>query len=89
MPASIENYSWSKDFSASMSAKKWQDGIKARVQAMDDDEFDLFLAGVVMASAKASTSATDGGLSGLAWPTAFQCGSIASSAARMRFQVCV
>jgi hypothetical protein len=53
MPASIVNYSWSKDFTASMSQKKWQEGIKAKVVAMDDDEFDLFLAGVVMASSKA------------------------------------
>ena len=53
MPASIENYSWSKDFSAKMSAQKWKEGIKGKIQAMDDDEFDLFLAGVVMASSKA------------------------------------
>jgi hypothetical protein len=53
MPASIVNYSWSKDFTASMSQKKWQDGIKAKVQAMDNDEFDLFLAGVVMAASRA------------------------------------
>lgn len=53
MPASIENYSWSKDFSASMSVKKWQTGLKTKIQAMDADEFDLFLAGVVMASSKA------------------------------------
>ena len=53
MPASIVNYSWSKDFTASMSQKKWQDGIKTKVQAMDDDEFDLFLAGVVMAASRA------------------------------------
>ncbi|HOX96409.1 MAG TPA: hypothetical protein PLI45_03425 [Candidatus Woesebacteria bacterium] len=52
MPASIVNYSWSKDFSAGMSAKKWQDGIRGKIATMDDDEFDLFLAGVVMASAK-------------------------------------
>lgn len=53
MPASIANYSWSKDFPAGISVKKWQEGIKAKVCAMDDDEFDLFLAGVVMASSKA------------------------------------
>ena len=53
MPASIVDYSWSKDFSPGMSLKKWQDGIKTKVQAMDDDEFDLFLAGVVMAASRA------------------------------------
>lgn len=53
MPASIVNYSWSKDFTPAMSQKKWQDGIKAKVQAMDEDEFDLFLAGVVMAASRA------------------------------------
>ena len=53
MPASIANYSWSKDFPTGISVKKWQEGIKAKVQEMDDDEFDLFLAGVVMASSRA------------------------------------
>lgn len=53
MPASIVDYSWSKDFTASMSTKKWQEGIKAKVEAMDYDEFDLFLAGVVMAASRA------------------------------------
>jgi hypothetical protein len=53
MPASIVNYSWSKDFSAGMSIKKWQEGIKAKIVAMDPDEFDLFLAGVVMAASRA------------------------------------
>ncbi len=52
MPASIANYSWSKDFSVGMSAKKWQQGIKEKIQAMDDDEFDLFLAGVVMSASR-------------------------------------
>ena len=53
MPASIVNYSWSKDFPAGMSTKKWQEGIKSKVQKMDGDEFDLFLAGVVMAASRA------------------------------------
>ena len=53
MPESIVNYSWSKDFPEGMSVKKWQEGIKARIKAMDADEFDLFLAGVVMASSRA------------------------------------
>lgn len=53
MPASIANYSWSKDFPVGMSVKKWQEGIKNKLQVMDDDEFDLFLAGMVMAASRA------------------------------------
>jgi len=58
MPASIENYSWSKDFPAGLSKKKWEEGITAKIQEMDEDEFDLFLAGVVMAAAKAQIMGT-------------------------------
>ena len=53
MPACIDNYSWSKDFPVGMSAKKFQEGIEAKVRDMDDDEFDLFLAGMVMAASRA------------------------------------
>jgi len=52
MPACVASYSWGGEFAAEMSEEKWQKGLKSKVQAMDDGEFDLFLASVVMISAK-------------------------------------
>jgi len=52
MPACISKYSWSKEFSAEMSPKKWQENIAAKVKAMDENEFDLFLACMVMQASK-------------------------------------
>lgn len=52
MPACVSNYPWGGEFSADFSAKKWEKGLKTKLQAMDDAEFDLFLAGVVMSSSK-------------------------------------
>ena len=52
MPASIVNYPWAKEFSASTSEKKWESGLKTKIKAMDDAEFDLFLASVVMSASK-------------------------------------
>ena len=52
MPACIINYPWASEFSADLSEKKWESGIKAKVQAMDEAEFDLFLASVVMSASK-------------------------------------
>ena len=53
MPACVSNYPWGSEFSAELSIKKWEKGIKEKIQAMDDSEFDLFLAGVVMSASKA------------------------------------
>jgi hypothetical protein len=52
MPACVANYSWCGEFTASMPEAKWQKGLKAKIQVMDEAEFDLFLASVVMLSAK-------------------------------------
>jgi hypothetical protein len=52
MPACVANFAWGKDFTPKMSIEKWQKGIKSKIQAMDDAEFDLFLAGMVMSAAK-------------------------------------
>jgi len=52
MPACISNYPWSKDFAPNMSPKKWEEGIKSKIKTMDDSEFDLFLACVVMGASK-------------------------------------
>jgi len=52
MPACVTNYSWGTEFAAEMPVEKWQKGIKAKIQGMDEAEFDLFLASVVMLAAK-------------------------------------
>lgn len=52
MPECVSKYPWAGEFTAKMSIKKWQDGIKAKVQAMDENEFDLFLASVVMQASR-------------------------------------
>lgn len=52
MPACISKYSWSNEFSAEMSPEKWQENIASKIKAMDESEFDLFLAGMVMQASK-------------------------------------
>lgn len=52
MPACVSSYSWGGEFTPEMSQRKWQNGLKKKIQEMDDGEFDLFLAAVVMTSAK-------------------------------------
>ena len=34
------------------SQKKWESGLKSKIKAMDEAEFDLFLAGIVMSASK-------------------------------------
>ena len=53
MPACVASYPWGSEFTAEMSQVKWQKGLKKKIQMMDEGEFDLFLASVVMTSAKA------------------------------------
>lgn len=52
MPASVASYSWCGEFDGVTSKKKWEDGLKAKIRAMDESEFDLFLAAVVMSASK-------------------------------------
>ncbi|HEX9007993.1 MAG TPA: hypothetical protein VF837_01915 [Patescibacteria group bacterium] len=52
MPACVANYPWGKEFAGELSQKKWEKGLKNKIQKMDDSEFDLFLAGVVMSASK-------------------------------------
>ncbi|KKU05650.1 MAG: hypothetical protein UX08_C0003G0006 [Candidatus Collierbacteria bacterium GW2011_GWB1_45_35] len=35
-----------------MSLKRYQEGLKAKIKAMDENEFDLFLAAVVMQASR-------------------------------------
>jgi hypothetical protein len=53
MPVAVANYPWSGEFSAEMSPKKWEKNIALKVEKMSEDEFDLFLAAVVMQASKA------------------------------------
>lgn len=59
MPACIENFSWSADLSKCSSEKEWGKGLKSRVKEMDEAEFDLFLAEVVMTAAKKQIMGVD------------------------------
>lgn len=52
MPVAVANYSWSGEFSADMSPRKWEKNIAEKVKKMSEDEFDLFLAAVVMQASK-------------------------------------
>lgn len=59
MPACIEGFSWSDDLSKCSSEKQWGEGLKSRVKKMDEAEFDLFLAEVVMTAAKKQIMGVD------------------------------
>lgn len=48
MPECVSKYPWGCEFTGKMSIKKWQEGIKPKIRRMDQNEFDLFLAAVVM-----------------------------------------
>ncbi|KKS93138.1 MAG: hypothetical protein UW68_C0021G0011 [Candidatus Collierbacteria bacterium GW2011_GWB1_44_6] len=52
MPECVSKYPWGGEFTAKMSLKKFQEGIKAKIKAMDENEFDLFLAAVVMQASR-------------------------------------
>jgi hypothetical protein len=52
MPTCVANYPWGKEFSDDFSQKKWEKGLKEKIKAMDEAEFNLFLAGVVMSASK-------------------------------------
>lgn len=53
MPVAVANYPWGGEFSAEMSPKKWEKNIAEKIVKMSEDEFDLFLAAVVMQASKA------------------------------------
>lgn len=59
MPVCIEDFPWSGDLSDCSSEKEWGKGLKAKIKKMDESEFDLFLAGVVMVAAKKQIMGTD------------------------------
>lgn len=59
MPACIEGFSWSGDLSKCSNEKQWGEGLKSRVRKMDEAEFDLFLAEVVMTAAKKQIMGVD------------------------------
>ena len=59
MPACIEDFPWSGDLSKCSNEKEWGKGLKGKVNKMDEREFDLFLAEVVMAAAKKQIMGVD------------------------------
>ena len=52
MPECVSKYPWAGEFTAKMSLKKFQEVVKAKIKAMDENEFDLFLAAVVMQASR-------------------------------------
>ncbi len=52
IPECVSKYPWGGEFNAKMSIKKYQEGIKTKIKAMDENEFDLFLAAVVMQASR-------------------------------------
>ncbi len=52
MPTCVMQFPWGNEFNAKMSVKKWEENIAVKVAKMNEDEFDLFLAAVVMQSSK-------------------------------------
>ncbi len=59
MPACVANFPWGGEFSGVTSQKKWENGLKVKIKAMDDAEFDLFLAWVVMSASKEQLMGVD------------------------------
>lgn len=59
MPAAIANYSWAGDFGPETTEEAWKKGLAKRIKSMDESEFDLFLAGVVMNSAREQMMGVD------------------------------
>jgi len=52
MPVCVAKYPWGGEFTPEMSAKKWEQNIADKIRNMTEDEFDLFLASVVMQASK-------------------------------------
>jgi hypothetical protein len=59
MPASITKYPWAGEMSKLKSVSAWEVSLKKKIAKMDNDEFNLFLAGVVMASGAAGMMGVD------------------------------
>lgn len=53
MPASISRFSWAGEMAGLKTVSAWEDSMAKRIAKMDDEEFNLFLASVVMASGAA------------------------------------
>jgi len=59
MPACVENFSWGSDLSDCGTEEEWGKGLKSEVKKMDEGEFDLFLAEVVMVAARKQIMGVD------------------------------
>jgi hypothetical protein len=59
MPNSVNKYPWGGEFSKVKSVKGWEEGLAKRIKKMDDSEFNLFLACVVMTSGQAQYMGVD------------------------------
>lgn len=59
MPACVENFSWGSGLSDCATEEEWGKGLKSEVKKMDEGEFDLFLAEVVMLAARKQIMGVD------------------------------
>jgi len=50
-PALIDHFEWGKELASKVGKASWERDLQTVVMGMDDDEFNLFMAQVVMAAA--------------------------------------
>ena len=59
MPACVSGYAWGKALVGCKTQKSFEEGLKGKIKSMDDGEFDLFTAGIVMESARKQIMGVD------------------------------
>lgn len=59
MPAAVAGYNWGEGICRLKTQKAWKESLKLKLRKMDRDEFDLFLAAVVMEAAKKQIMGVD------------------------------
>ena len=59
MPVCVANYPWGKLLAGCGTVEAFEKSLKKQVRMMDESEFDLFLAGIVMESARKQIMGVD------------------------------
>lgn len=59
MPSLATKFEWGKDLCGISKSEQWEKGLKSVIKEMDGDEFNLFLAQVVMAAASKQIMGVD------------------------------
>lgn len=52
MPACVSTYAWGRELMGCKTQEAFEKGLKKQVKAMDEGEFDLFMAAIVMEAAR-------------------------------------